>query len=258
MEEPRWPQHLNVSVYATVLITAIVFLPEILWKPGFVARNLRYRLDPGEVALAINLLKDFDIAPKLLGQRTFRVLLVCSYMRTVPSSIEKRFQESENIKEKVVGLCLASLRKGVAEAVYWNKPNYTAGTCTYQLSATNLRPVNIMESEDTMTTPKVSKEPNPFRREDQTSQSSRTTSQRLSSLSFRSFSGSWSSLWGRESTSRSHTDLSQDSASYGCIPFTSFLPGHHTISQPARRRFPIDGEDNVSAAVIPSESCGSF
>ncbi|KIW46975.1 uncharacterized protein PV06_02592, partial [Exophiala oligosperma] len=111
-----------------------------------------------------------------------------------------------------------------------------------------------MESEDAMTTPRVLKVRNPTRTEDQTSQSSRNTSQRLSSISFRSFSGSWSSLWGRESTSRSHTHLNQDSESYGCIPFTTFLPSHHTISQPAKRRFPIDGADKPLSACSCSSS----
>ncbi|KIW10399.1 hypothetical protein PV08_11361 [Exophiala spinifera] len=110
-----------------------------------------------------------------------------------------------------------------------------------------------MESEDDMTTPRVLKAQTPSARENQISQSSRTTSRRFSSLSFRSLSGSWSSFWGRESSSRSHTDLSEESASYACVPFTAFVPSHHSISQPAQRRFPIYARNNP----LSTYSCSS-
>ncbi|KAK7892397.1 hypothetical protein LTR67_007493 [Exophiala xenobiotica] len=96
--------------------------------------------------------------------------------------------------------------------------------------------------EDLDATPRVLRVRNPDFSENEASQSSRITSAKSRSFSIRSISGSWSSIWGRESTSRSHTDFSQDSASYGCVPFPSLLPSHHTSLQHPKKRFPIDGE----------------
>ncbi|KIW53520.1 hypothetical protein PV05_09086 [Exophiala xenobiotica] len=96
--------------------------------------------------------------------------------------------------------------------------------------------------KDLDATPRVLRVRNPDLSEAEASVSSRNTSAKTRSFSIRSISGSWSSIWGRESTSRSHTDFSQGSASYGCVPFPSLLSNHHTAIQHPHKRFPIDGE----------------
>lgn len=102
--------------------------------------------------------------------------------------------------------------------------------------------------KDLDATPRVLRVRNPDLSEAEASLSSRNTSAKTRSFSIRSISGSWSSIWGRESTSRSHTDFSQGSASYGCVPFPSLLSNHHTAIQHPHKRFPIDGESKVRSS----------
>ncbi|EXJ87741.1 hypothetical protein A1O1_04667 [Capronia coronata CBS 617.96] len=67
------------------------------------------------------------------------------------------------------------------------------------------------------------------------SASSTRSSQKSRRFSLRSLSGSLSSIWSRESTSRTRSDISQDQASHGCSSFSTLLTTHHALSHTAQQ-----------------------
>lgn len=103
-----------------------------------------------------------------------------------------------------------------------------------------------MDMEDLDATPRVLRVVNPESSGDSACETSQIITEKGRRFSLRSISGSLSSIWGSESTSRSHTELSQDLSSRGCSSFSSLLTANRTNSLELQQRFPIDGEVRVS------------
>lgn len=108
-----------------------------------------------------------------------------------------------------------------------------------------------MDREGDDPTPRILRVMNPSLSEDDRSVSSKVASEIGSRFSFRSFSGSWSSLWRKENASRSHTEFGQDRRhlpSHGCTSFSTLLTTHNPHPWKLEKRFLIDGDDKVRSA----------